>query len=245
MPRLARIGAAAAGAFGLLNGKPSFISVDYLIVGGTGATGSNSGGGGGGGQVRSGTFSLSTSTTYSAVVGASTGSSSFNGITSAGGVSGPNGDYTGTTGASGGASGSGNVGGAQANINLGPGNSPWGSGGGGGQNASGGDGSAVGFDPGVYTGGNGGVGVQWSVNSAYYGGGGGGSYNTAGHGTGSDGANGTGYNAFGSLTGGDIISYVSAIQLYTGGTVTSVGSGASTRWFHTFTSSANLVPKVY
>lgn len=242
MPRLARIGAAAAGAFGLFNGKPSFISADYLIVGGTGATGSNNGGGGGGGEVKSGTFSLSTSTTYAAVVGASTGSSSFNGITSAGGVSGQNTNTVNGTNNAGGASGSGNSGGSGSAIYLGDNNSPWGSGGGGGQSAVGGNGSAVSFDPGTYTGGNGGAGVQWAVNSVYYGGGAGGGADAVGHGSATNGSNGIGYNAFGSLTGGDIISYVSSIQLYTGGTVTSSGSGPNTRWFHTFTSSANLVP---
>ena len=245
MPRLAMIGAAASGAFGLPNNKPSFITVDYLIVGGTGATGGSNGGGGGGGEVKSGTFSLSTSTTYAAVVGASTGSSSFNGVTSAGGVSGQSTNTVDGTNNAGGASGSGNAGGGGQAVYLGDNNTPWASGGGGGQGAVGGGGSAVGFDPGTYTGGNGGVGIIWSVNSTYYGGGAGGGADAVGHGTASNGSNGTGYNAFGSLIGGDIISYVSGLQLYTGGTVTSSGSGPTTRWFHTFTSSANLVPKVY
>jgi hypothetical protein len=37
-----------------------------------------------------------------------------------------------------------------------------------------------------------------------------------------------------------IVSYVSTSQSATGGTVTSTGSGASTRWFHTFTSSGTF-----
>lgn len=242
MPRLARIGAAASGAFGLPNSKPSFISVDYLIVGGTGAIGADDGGGGGGGQVKQSTFSLSTSTTYLATVGASTGSSTFNAITSAGGVSGQNTALINGTNNNGGTSGSGNAGGSGQAIYLSDYNTPWASGGGGGQGAVGGNGSAVGYDPGVYNGGNGGVGVAWTITGTYYGGGGGGGASGRGHGTPSAGSGGTGYNAFGSLSGGVIISYVSSIQLYTGGTITSSGTGPTKRWFHTFTSSSNLVP---
>jgi hypothetical protein len=248
MPRLARIGAAASGAFGLPNDKPSFISVNYLIVGGTGSGGTLTGGGGGGGQVKQNTFSLSTSTIYLATVGASTGSSAFNAVTSAGGVSGQNRDPADSTGINGGASGSGNAGGTGARIYFAPYDAPFGSGGGGGQGAVGGDGSAVDSPPytsGVYTGGNGGVGVAWTITGVYYGGGQGGGADAGTHGTANGGASGTGYNAFGSLSGGVIISYVFGLQLYTGGTITSSGTGPTKRWFHTFTSSANLVPKVY
>ena len=245
MPRLARIGAAASGAFGLPNTKPSFITANYLIVGGTGANGGDSGGGGGGGEVKQSTFSLSTSATYVATVGASTQSSTFNGVTSAGGVSGQNTNTVNGTNNAGGSSGSGNSGGGGQAVYLGDNNTPWGSGGGGGQGAVGGGGSATGADPGTYLGGNGGVGVAWTITGTYYGGGAGGGADAKGHGSASNGSNGTGYNAFGSLSGGVIISYVSELQLYTGGTVTSSGSGPTKRWFHTFTSTANLVPKVY
>jgi hypothetical protein len=248
MPRLARIGAAASGAFGLPNTKPPFITANYLIVGGTGSKGNLNSGGGGGGQVKQSTFSLSTSATYVATVGASTQSSTFNGVTSASGLNGQDRDPADSTSIDGGASGSGNAGGAGARIYLGPYNSPYGAGGGAGQGAVGGGGSAVDSPPytsGVYSGGNGGVGVVWSVTGVYYGGGQGGGADAGGHGTANGGSNGLGFDAFGSLSGGVIISYVSELQLYTGGTVTSSGSGPTKRWFHTFTSTANLVPKVY
>ena len=237
MPRLSKLGAACAAAFGF-TGQTSVstsISVNYLVVGGTGNIGADFGGGGGGGQVKTVSAVLSLLLNYSVVVGSATNSSSFNGTVAAGGVNGQDTNPVDSTNINGGASGSGNAGGNGARVYLGPYNSPYGSGGGGGQGAVGGDGSAVGYDPGVYQGGNGGVGVVWSVNGVYYGGGGGGVSQNGGHGSSSGGSNGTGYNPFGSLNGGVIVSYTSATQLYTGGTVTSTGTGASTVWFHTFT----------
>lgn len=237
MPRLSTIGSAATGAYGFGTLIPPVIA-NYIVVGGTGNVGGNFGGGGGSGQVQIVSALLSRLTNYTVVVGSATNSSSFNGTTAAGGVNGQDTNPVDSTNIDGGASGSGNSGGAGARIYLGPYNSPYGAGGGGGQGAVGGGGSAVDSPPytsGVYTGGNGGAGVVWSVNGVYYGGGGGGQAQAGGHGSSSGGSNGTGYNPFGSLNGGVIVSYTSATQLYTGGTVTSTGTGASTVWFHTFT----------
>jgi hypothetical protein len=36
------------------------------------------------------------------------------------------------------------------------------------------------------------------------------------------------------------VSYVYSSQLYTGGTISTTGSGSSTRWFHTFSSNGTL-----
>ena len=209
------------------------ITANYIVVGGTGNTGADAGGGGGGGQVQIVSALLSLFTNYSVVVGSATNSSSFNGTTAAGGVNGQSVNPDGTNN-NGGASGSGNAGGTGERVYLGDYNTPYGSGGGGGQGAVGGGGSAVGYSPGTYIGGNGGNGVVWSVNGAYYGGGAGGGAEGKGQGSATNGSNGLGYNPFGSLNGGVIVSYTSATQLYTGGTVTSIGSGASTVWFHTF-----------
>jgi hypothetical protein len=257
MPRLSTIGAAATGAFGFGTLIPP-VSADYVIVGAAGASGSGAGsGGGGGGQVRAISALLSRFQSYAVVVGAAGGNiSSFNGSTANGGFVGADGNVGGSTvGGNGGASYAGFGGGSGDSVYFPPTGAPWtaggaGWGGGGGGGAGGGGGNAASRNtPDYYgQGGNGGIGVVWSVNGNYYGGGGAGggaSYsNTDGfQPNASGGSPGNGFTAFGGDgRGGVIVSYVSATQLYTGGTVTSTGSGAATRWFHTFTTSANLVP---
>ena len=90
MPRLSRIGAASAGAFGLNSAfRPGTIAVDYLVVGGGGTIGSTvSPGGGGAGQVRMLTGNIITTATYTVIVGAVSGASNFNSITAIAGGSG-------------------------------------------------------------------------------------------------------------------------------------------------------------
>jgi hypothetical protein len=147
-----------------------------------------------------------------------------------------------------GTSGQGNAGGSCPGL----GNSPAGGGGGAG---------AVGVNGSSGAGGAGGVGLSSSINNTatyYAGGGGGGGYSVTvgagGSGGGSAGTNngststaatantGGGGGGSGSTGGAGgsgivIITYQNATQRGTGGVVTSFGSGASTTWVHTFTSS--------
>jgi hypothetical protein len=239
MPRLSTIGAAATGAYGFGTLIPPVIA-NYIVVGGTGA--SNNFNGGGAGQVRIASATLSRSTNYTVVVGST---ASFNGTTSLVG-----GD---ATGGNGGASYNGNGGGGFLGTTYDPiPSAPWtaggyaGGGGGGGGAGGGGQNGGTALPSSYNTwGGFGGVGVLWSVNGQYYGvGQSGGSYsysNTDGPEPSSSnpGTPPPGYS--GSIV---IVSYTSATQLYTGGTVTSTGTGAGTVWFHTFSTvgTTNLVP---
>lgn len=252
MPRLSKIGAAATGAYGFTGGGvPAFISAQYVVVGAAGASGSGDGsGGGGGGQVLLLSNSINTKISYTVITGAVGGGvSSFNGSTANGGSVGADGNVGGSgVGGNGGTSYAGFGGGSGDSVNFPPTSAPWtaggtGWGGGGGAGAGGIGGNAASRNsPDYYgQGGNGGVGVVWSVNGAYFGGGGGGGgaaySNTDGfEPNASGGSNGNGFTAFGSDgRGGVVVSYIYPIQLYTGGTVTSTGSGVTKRWFHTFT----------
>lgn len=191
--------------------RPSWVtSVTYLIVGGGGAGGDGNGGrggGGGGGQVVTGTASGLASSTYSITVGAggtansgdwggNGGSSSFNGVTAAGGSGGGvgnadsgDGHTTGRSGTIGGGGGDQGAGGAGSSFSGGGG----GSNGGGGGAGAGGNGAS---GPGGSTGGDGGTGVSSSISGSavvYGGGGGGGGALAAGAGgNGGGGAGGTG-----------------------------------------------------
>jgi len=218
---------ATIGSAALAPGYP----VNYLVVGGTGASNNYNGGGAGQVQIVSGLLNLQTN--YTVVVGST---ASFNGTTALVG-----GD---ASGGNGGASYNGNGGGGFLGTTYDPiPSAPWtaggyaGGGGGGGGAGGGGQGGDTALPSSYNTwGGFGGVGVLWSVNGQYYGvGQSGGSYsysNTDGPEppASNPGTPPSGYS--GSIV---IVSYTSATQLYTGGTVTSIGVGASTVWFHTFT----------
>ena len=203
------------------------------------------GGGGGAGQDGSG---------YSGCGGGGSGGTSGSGGT---------GSYSTSTNGAGGSAGSGGgYAGGYGTCSQGSGG--WIAGGGGaGAGASGGNAVQAGrFQDNIP--GNGGNGVASSItgSSVYYGGGGGGmgiygggsnAYGSGGLGGGGSGSNGT--NGLGggggsgiadnsTGTGGSgvvIISYQSATQKATGGTVTSYGTGASKYWVHKFTSNGNFV----
>jgi hypothetical protein len=99
---------------------------------------------------------------------------------------------------------------------------------------------------GTYYAGGGGGGANSGPGSGGTGGGGSGTTSgTGGSGTantGGGGGSGNGSSAAGGSGGSGIVivSYTSATQLASGGTVTSTGSGTSTVWYHTFTSSGTL-----
>jgi len=212
MPRLSKIGAAAAAAFGI-TGNPS-VPVNYLIVAGGGAgggaTNTAGNGGGGAGGLLTGTTSLTTTQSYTIVVGAggaSTSTSGSNGSNSsisvvstiaigggggggqnqgngAAGGSGGGGYYQGSGGS--GTSGQGNAGGAGSYNG-----SPYAAGGGGGAGSAGSTASSA------SAAGNGGAGLTSSISgsSVYYAGGGGGGVRTGGTaGTGGAGGGGAGTN---------------------------------------------------
>lgn len=249
MPRLARIGSASDGSFGFTSGGvPAFIAVDYLVVGAGGAGGSGAcyGGGGGGAMVPSNT-TLGTKSNYSVTAGSFPGgSSSFNGTNANGGGTG--GDLVfNTTGGDGGASGNGNGGGGGLYVYYAPGYGDAYGGGGGGGSAGGGGNAHTDAPYGYYTyGGDGGNGATWSIDGKTYGGGGGGWWydSTSGDRPGSSGSNtgdfGRGDERGSGQSGGVIISYVYPTQLFTGGAVTSTGSGITKRWFHSFSSNGTL-----
>ena len=210
-------------------------ALSYLLVGGGGGGGSNWGGGGGGGQVLAGTGSLTTTGTYTFVVGAGgqgavAGSvlAGSRGVTTSanlagtalsaigGGGGGTGGGGAATTGASGGG-GAGNTSSPGASGTTGAGYAGyagwngWGGGGGGG---AGGNGTA-----------NGGVGLASSITGAtvYYGAGGGaGSHaNTGGGLGGSSGAGGAG----GFDNGVTPTSAQKSLFPYAGGNGVTAGSG--------------------
>ena len=186
MPRLSKIGAAALAAFGWTSGAAG-VTASYLIVAGGG--GASIGGGGAGGY-KTGTTSLSSSTTYTVTVGAGGAGSAG---TTASGVNGSNSVFNAVTSTGGGGGGwdsptaagsGGSGGGAGSNTatkgfasptgqgndggSSGGNNAPYAGGGGGGAGAVGGNGSGS-------TGGSGGIGLTSSINgtSTYYAGGGG------------------------------------------------------------------------
>lgn len=238
-------------------GAPT-LDVDVLVVGGGGGGGYDVGGGGGGGAASIGSYNISGA--YTVVVGgggspqANGGASSLNGpnvsISAGGGRRG--GNYRGTNACGiGGNSGSGgNTGGP---FTGGSGGLDWKSSSGAG---AAGNGQYGRTSPGAA----GGIGYLWPINNTYYGGGGGGGVDGLPVGLGGAGGGGNGgyrwsspraqagRDGFGGGGGGDaaitnggrggsgtvIISYISPIQRGTGGTVTSTGTGATTRWFHTY-----------
>ena len=241
MPRLSILGAAAARAFGLA-GRPSFIRIDYAVVGGGGLSGYPLASGGGG-EALFGNMIASTTKSLSASVGGIAASSTFNGVTARPGHQGGNIAFEwGGTGGTGGNSGNGRPGGNGIAVWY---SGPWAyaAGGAAGSDQSGGD--AYTDAPGAYQtyGGKGGDGSLWSIDGKRYGAGGGGLINdpTAGN---RQGEPGLGWGNLGSsgMTGGVIISYAHPTQLFTVGAVTSTGTGTSKRWFHTLTSSQTLVP---
>ena len=252
MPRIALIGTASTASFGFgLASRAATVAVDYLVIGCGGNDGAGNGyGGGGGGKCLPVAKTLSTTTTYAAVLGAggSHTNTTFDGNTAAYGGDGAPGGSSSNYGGNGGPSGSGLGGGG--GDQWGWDESTWSQAGGGGagDQSSGGSGS-VNPDNGMPQGGNGGNGYYWSYTGLFYGGGGGGWWLTiyAGDHNGASGAGQENYGGGSSLgdakSGAVIVTYVNQSQLWTGGTVTSTGSGASTRWFHTITSNTSLVPK--
>lgn len=238
MPRISLLGAACSQAFGLSALlRPRLVLVDYMIAGGGGNTSSY--GGQAGGIVQIGSATISTIGSLSIVVGTAGVASSFNGVTAAGAS-----DTAGHNGGS--------------NPSYGGGSSAeWGwddstyttaGGGGAGANQAGGNGSiadVVGQQQ--PTSGKGGDGKQWTVNGLYYGGGQQGSTYSAPGASQFGGGPGLGSATYGGggHAGGVIVSYLSPIQLFTAGTVTSTGSGATKRWFHevSATGTSALAPK--
>jgi len=228
-----------------LQGKSSNITINYMVAANGGTS---NGAGGSGGQVFIGTQTLSTSTSYPVYVNFSGGMSQFNGVSANPGNNG--GGYGGSGGSCPGfTSGGGGDSVTWPAIPF----APWTAGGyaaagGGGAGVGGNGGNASDALPSGYYiyGGNGGPGILF-IDGNYYGAGGGGSAYSVSNTDGNEpnaynGSNGTGYGNFGSADslGGVIISYVSSIQLYNGGTVTSTGTGATKRWYHTFSSSGTL-----
>lgn len=208
--------------YGTQAAAPTY-TIDYLVVGGgggaqgAGGAGWQSSGGGGGGGVLNGTYSIAIGAVATVTVA---GRSSATGGVSLFTVGG-----TQISKCDGGGTGSGY---------NGPGGGPSGPLGtpGNGGNRQGGPGTSAGSGNGPnYT---------WSYTATSYGIGGTGE-------VGGQVADGRGWGANGRVsgqtsnntsgTGVIIFSYVNATQRGTGGTVTSSGSGASTRWFHTFTAS--------
>ena len=216
MPRLTKIGAAAAGAFGISG--PANVSASYLVVAGGGGGGWRGGGGAGG--LQTGTTNLSTGLSYTIIVGAGGAASSVNdGIqgtnganttfsaittTSIGGGGGGGSNSVGLNGGSGGggginnsqstvyAGGSGTSGqGSSGGSSFQPTNSSQSNGGGGGGASGAGSAAAN-----ASTGGAGGAGTPSSISGSsvtYAGGGGGGATSTSG--AGGSGGGGTGSNS--------------------------------------------------
>ena len=233
MPHLSKIGGACSQAYGFTGLiRPSVIQIDYMVAGCNGSA--TSWGGIAGGLVSTGSFLLKTTSSVSVTVGTSGASSTFNGITAAGGN-----DTSGNDGASNPSFG----GGSGATWGWDDSTYTFAGGGGAGANQAGGNGSiadVVGQQQ--PTSGKGGDGKQWTVNGQYYGGGHqGGTYSAPGASQ-FGGGNGLGAENFGGTGGGAIASYLSTAQLFTGGTVTSTGVGIAKRWFHSFPASSSLVP---
>lgn len=226
------------------------IVINYLVVG-SGGTALQYGGAGGGGNAIAGSFTLTSSKTYTVVIGAGGSASSFNGVNADAGLNG------GTNGLqTGGPSGSGQSGGSQAFLSGG-----WSTGGGGGAT-----GPASAYIGGVSNVSNGGAGLRSSLSGADlgYGGGGGGGEGGGGHrgGVGQDGGgDGCGYpggnpnnnkppprsnsgggggdcpGAFNGASGIVVVSYAGA-RLFNGGDISNVGGNI----VHTFNTSGTLSP---
>ena len=261
MPIIASRGGASAFSLGFaVNQVPKFINTQVLVVGGGGNNGgSNGGGGGGGGGVATASQCIGTKSNYCISVGGAGSSSYFYGVSTVsagGGVSGYDGAYchAGNGGASGTPNVNGGGGGLYVTFPAGPpgwcnGGSGFAGGGGGG--AGGGGSNGTSNLPNNYRvdGGPGGDGGLWTPNGQRYGAGAGGSAVAYGPGCagaqcafgGGGGAGYANYGHGGGGTGGVILSYTYRKQLYCGGTVTSTGSGATTKWFHSFSGSGTLV----
>jgi hypothetical protein len=218
-------------------------TVNYLLVAGGG--GSRTGGGGGGGML-SNTSSVSPGIAYTVTVGAG-GSSSNGGNSSAFSDTAIGGGAGAAFNVAGGDGGSGGGGWSGISESQPPGNGTSGQGYRGGfgyftfpdsYGAGGGGAGGVGY--GEQYGTSGGIGLQSSITgtAVYYAGGG---VGTSGGtpGTGAIGHGGNGGGSSGSA-GAVIISYQSATQRATGGTVTSYTSGSQVYWVHTFTSSGTF-----
>lgn len=228
--------------------------VNYLLVGGGGAGNASNipnGGGGGGGVVNTGATTLNVSQSYAITVGdGGTGGTQSGGTFTNGGQSALGAIATAAGGGADGSSGSFTKGSsifAGGGQNSGGGASSRANGGnaGSGTGGAGADGTLWSIDNNRYGGGGGGRGGgnPWTAGAAGAGGGGAGSSNSGGSGVGTAGqanTGGGGGDGGTSANGGSgvvIITYQNATQLGSGGTVTSSGSGATTRWFHQFNSS--------
>jgi hypothetical protein len=243
-------GGGAGGGGGLLTGTVSLAGgTSYTITVGAGGTGTGTEGANG----TSGANSVFTG------VATATGGGRGGGGANAGASGGSGGGGGATAGAGGaGTSGQGFAGGSGNTASY------YGGGGGGGGSAIGGNGSGV-----TASGGAGGAGASNSVRTGsavvYSGGGGGGSnlsnqaaggsggggvggYQsaTAGAGTANLGGGGGGGGHPSYPTGGNggsglvVITYVGSSQRASGGTVTSFGSGVTTTWVHSFTTSGTF-----
>jgi len=230
----------------------SGFSTQYLIVAGGGGGGVGIGAGGGAGGALTGSLTLSPYKSYSIIVGGGgnpgvngSNSSALNLVAFGGGGGG-----TGSSGGSGGGGG-GSVGPGAGTTGQGY-IGGQGAGGSSGQNYGGGGGGAgsIGGQA-IYNarGGDGGDGIASSITgtSVYYAGGYagclqgiGGTGGSGGNGRGGYGGGGDSYNPGAGQQGVVILSYASASQLATGGTVTSYTSSGTTYWVHTFTSSGTL-----
>jgi hypothetical protein len=205
-----------SGDLGTLNGSPSGITVDYLMVAGGGAGGADYGGGGGaGGLIYQTGISLSPDT-YTVTIGAGGssvipnnrgglgGDTTFNGLLASGGGGGGGEGQSGNNGGSGGG-GSYNTS-ATSSIQNSYGGTGFGSAGGAttygspNYNACGGGGAgASGLGGNASVSGDGGIGKQYSLpNPTYYAGGGGGGFTH--NGSGQAGVGGLGGGGTGGLT---------------------------------------------
>jgi hypothetical protein len=209
----------STGVWSIREAQLKTVSIDYAIVGGGNSQGK-------GGSLAYGS-TLIQRTTQAVTVGAINGASLFLGITAAAGLSG-----AAATQSAGPTSfntyaytSSGQPGGGPA-FNAGTGGS---------------------CDLISAYGGSGGAGNLWPINGQYYGAGIKGYRSTGGLNNygedpwrGSEGANGLGFGNYGTgnMAGGVIISYVSGVYLFTGGTRTIV----SGRVYHSFSSSGFLIP---
>ena len=197
----------------------------FIMWGAGGSRGNdNVSGGGGAGGCSSGTISLTSGTNYVIVVGGNSAQVQF---ASPFGAGGPGGGPVAFGGAGGGYSAIFNGTKTQPTTLI--------MAGGGG----GGNGTDAGSQPGSYFGGGGGgTGFGQTIPGSFQGGTGG----TRGVNQGSGGGGGSGANYAGGNGGSGIViaSYVNLTQRATGGTVTSFGTGASTTWVHSFTTSGTF-----
>lgn len=223
-------------------------TVSFLLVAGGGGGGNaGDGGGGGAGGMLANTSSVSPGTGYAVVVGSGGSAGAQGGNSTAFSSTAIGGGYGATSGSAGGSGGSGGGGWSGISANNPPGSGTSGQGNRGGYGydtfptsygAGGGGAGGVGY--GEINSTSGGIGLQSSITgtSVYYAGGGvgtsGGSSGTGAIGHGGSGGGGTG------SAGAVIVSYPSATQRATGGTVTTYTSGGQVYWVHTFTSSGTF-----